>query len=108
MRDAGLAPEDIDYINAHGTGTRVNDLTETGALKKAFGAHASKLAVSSSKSQFGHALGAAGALEMLATVLAVHKDIAPPTLNYLGPDPECDLDYVPNTAAADAHPRGPE
>ncbi len=98
MKDAGLAPEDIDYINAHGTGTRINDLTETAALKTAFGARAAKLAVSSSKSMFGHALGAAGALEMLATVLAVTDDIAPPTMNYLGPDPECDLDYVPNTA----------
>jgi nodulation protein E len=98
MKDAQLNPEDVDYINAHGTGTRINDLTETAALKTAFGAHAPKLAVSSSKSLFGHALGAAGALEMLATVLAVSHDIAPPTLNYLGPDPECDLDYVPNTA----------
>ena len=99
MKDAGLAPEDIDYVNAHGTGTRINDLTETAALKKAFGEErAKKIAISSSKSSFGHALGAAGALEMLATVLAVKNDIAPATLNYLGPDPECDLDYVPNEA----------
>ncbi len=98
MKDAGLAPEDIDYINAHGTGTRVNDVTETAALKQAFGSHASKLAISSSKSMFGHALGAAGALEMLATILAVQNDIAPPTINYLTPDPECDLDVVPNVA----------
>lgn len=98
MKDAQLNSEDIDYINAHGTGTRINDLTETAALKTAFGAQAPRLAISSSKSMFGHALGAAGALEMLATVLAVSKDIAPPTMNYLGPDPECDLDYVPNTA----------
>jgi len=98
MKDAGLAPEDVDYINAHGTGTRVNDITETAALKQAFGPHAKKLAISSSKSMFGHALGAAGALEMLATVLAVTDDTAPPTINYLGPDPECDLDYVPNVA----------
>lgn len=98
MKDAELKPEDVDYINAHGTGTRINDLTETAALKIAFGAHAPKLAISSSKSMFGHALGAAGALEMLATVLAVANDIAPPTMNYLGPDPECDLDYVPNKA----------
>jgi nodulation protein E len=98
IRDAGLAPEDIDYINAHGTGTRVNDLTETAALKESFGKHAVKLAISSSKSMFGHALGAAGALEMLATVLAVREDTAPPTIGYLGPDPECDLDYVPNKA----------
>jgi nodulation protein E len=98
MKDAGLAPEDIDYINAHGTGTRINDLTETAAIKLAFGTRAGQLAVSSSKSMFGHALGGAGALEMLATVLAVEDDKAPPTINYLGPDPECDLDYVPNHA----------
>lgn len=98
IKDSGLAPEDFDYINAHGTGTRVNDLTETQALKQVFGNHAGKLAISSSKSQFGHALGGAGALEMLATVLAITDDTAPPTLNYLGQDPECDLDYVPNTA----------
>ncbi|HEU0118056.1 MAG TPA: beta-ketoacyl-[acyl-carrier-protein] synthase family protein [Alphaproteobacteria bacterium] len=98
MEDAKLSPDDIDYINAHGTGTRINDLTETAAIRKAFGPRANKLAVSSSKSMFGHALGAAGALEMLATILAVKEDTAPPTLNYLGPDPECDLDYVPNTA----------
>jgi len=98
MKDAGLNPDDIDYINAHGTGTRINDLTETAAIKTAFGGHAQKLAISSSKSMFGHALGAAGALEMLATVLAVTENIAPPTINYLGADPECDLDYVPNEA----------
>jgi nodulation protein E len=98
MKDAGLNPEDVDYINAHGTGTRVNDTTETAAIKKAFGGHAGKLAISSSKSLFGHALGAAGALEMLATILAVTDDTAPPTINYLGQDPECDLDYVPNEA----------
>ncbi len=100
LRDAGLTPEDIDYINAHGTGTRINDATETAAVKHVFGGHARKLALSSSKSMFGHALGAAGALEMLATVLAVKEDKAPPTINYLGPDPECDLDYVPNAARA--------
>jgi nodulation protein E len=98
LKDAGLAPDDIDYINAHGTGTRINDSVETAALKEAFGERAPRLALSSSKSLFGHALGAAGALEMLATVLAVMHDTAPPTINYLGPDPECDLDYVPNTA----------
>ena len=96
MKDAELGPDDIDYINAHGTGTRVNDLTETAAIKQAFGERAKKLAISSSKSMFGHALGAAGALEMLATILAVKENKAPPTINYLGPDPECDLDYVPN------------
>jgi nodulation protein E len=98
LKDAGIEPEDVDYINAHGTGTRVNDLTETAAIKKVFGDEAKSVAISSSKSMFGHALGAAGALEMLATVLAVTDNIAPPTINYLGPDPECDLDYVPNTA----------
>jgi nodulation protein E len=98
VNDAGLAPEDIDYINAHGTGTRVNDVAETAAIACAFGSHAKKLAISSSKSLFGHALGAAGALEMLATILAVMDDTAPPTMNYLGPDSECNLDYVPNEA----------
>jgi len=98
MKDACIEPEDVHYINAHGTGTRINDITETAALKKAFGEHAKKLAISSSKSMFGHALGGAGALEMLATVLAVREDLAPPTIHYLGPDPECDLDYVPNEA----------
>ncbi|MDX2028108.1 MAG: beta-ketoacyl-[acyl-carrier-protein] synthase family protein [Alphaproteobacteria bacterium] len=98
LKDAGLVPEQVDYINAHGTGTRINDLTETNVIKQVFGSHAGKLAVSSSKSMFGHALGAAGALEMLATVLAVTENMAPPTLNYIGPDPECDLDYVPNKA----------
>ncbi|MDR3425070.1 MAG: beta-ketoacyl-[acyl-carrier-protein] synthase family protein [Alphaproteobacteria bacterium] len=98
LRDAGIAPEQVDYINAHGTGTRINDATETQAVKLALGAHARKIALSSSKSLFGHALGAAGALEMLATVLAVREDTAPPTINYQSPDPECDLDCVPNEA----------
>ena len=98
IKDAGFTPQDIDYVNAHGTGTRINDTTETAAIKRAFGEHSGKLAISSSKSLFGHALGGAGALEMLATVLAVREDIAPPTIHYLGPDPECDLDCVPNEA----------
>lgn len=98
--DAKLDANAIDYINAHGTGTRANDSTETAAVKIALGDHAYKIALSSSKSMFGHALGAAGALEMLATVLAVTEDTAPPTINYLNPDPECDLDYVPNQARA--------
>ncbi len=98
LKDAGLKPEDVDYINAHGTGTRINDLTETAAIKQAMGDRARQIPISSSKSQFGHALGGAGALEMLATVLAVQNDMAPPTINYLGADPECDLDCVPNTA----------
>jgi nodulation protein E len=100
LKDSGLAPDTIDYVNAHGTGTRVNDVVETAALKETFGPHAKKFAISASKSIFGHALGAAGALEMLATVLAVTRDMAPPTINYLGPDPECDLDCVPNEARA--------
>jgi len=98
LADAGLVPEDIDYINAHGTGTRVNDVMETAAIKQVLGDRARHVAISASKSMFGHALGAAGALEMLATVLALTKDMAPPTINYLEPDPECDLDYVPNVA----------
>jgi len=98
LDDAGLEPQDIQYINAHGTGTAINDETETKALHEVFGEHAKKLAISSTKSMIGHALGAAGALEMVATLLAIRDDIAPPTIGYLGPDPACDLDYVPNTA----------
>lgn len=96
LKDAGLKPEDIDYINAHGTGTRINDMTETAAIKQALGDRARQIPISSSKSMFGHALGAAGALEMLVTILSVVNDKAPPTINYTGADPECDLDYVPN------------
>jgi nodulation protein E len=98
LEDAGLKPQDIQYVNAHGTGTAANDEAETKALHTAFGEHARKLAVSSTKSMIGHALGAAGALEMVATIMAVRDGIAPPTTGYLGPDPACDLDYVPNTA----------
>jgi len=100
LRDAGLAPQAIQYVNAHGTGTAANDETETKALHRVFDAHAGKLAVSSTKSMVGHALGAAGALEMVATVLAVREGMVPPTMGYLGPDPACDLDYVPNKARA--------
>ncbi|MFZ3354639.1 MAG: beta-ketoacyl-[acyl-carrier-protein] synthase family protein [Xanthobacteraceae bacterium] len=100
LTDAQLAPADIQYINAHGTGTAANDETETKALHEAFGPHAPKLAISSTKSMVGHALGAAGALEMVATVLAMRDGIVPPTIGYLAPDPVCDLDYVPNTARA--------
>jgi nodulation protein E len=100
LTDAQLAPADIQYINAHGTGTAANDETETKALHEAFGPHAPRLAISSTKSMVGHALGAAGALEMVATVLAVRDGIVPPTIGYLAPDPACDLDYVPNTARA--------
>ena len=98
LRDAGLNSEDIDYINAHGTSTPLNDKCETLAIKTVFKAHAHKLAVSSTKSMTGHALGAAGGLEAAFTVLALHNGILPPTVNLQKPDPECDLDYVPNTA----------
>ena len=100
LADGGLTPEDIDYINAHGTGTLLNDPVETAAIRQVFGAHADKLAVSSTKSMHGHALGAAGALEMVATVLALKHQVAPPTANWLERDPKCDLDYVPNEARA--------
>ncbi|MGE0422017.1 MAG: beta-ketoacyl synthase [Reyranellaceae bacterium] len=100
LADGGLAPDDIDYINAHGTGTLLNDPVETAAIRQVFGAHADKLAVSSTKSMHGHALGAAGALEMVATVLALKHQVAPPTVNWLERDPKCDLDYVPNEARA--------
>ncbi len=96
--NAGLNPDEIDYVNAHGTGTTANDATETKALHRAFGLHAKRLMISSSKSMLGHALGAAGALEILATVNALRSGIVPPTINYDEPDPECDLDYVPNIA----------
>jgi nodulation protein E len=100
LADAHLVASDIQYVNAHGTGTAANDETETKALHEAFGPHAQKLAISSTKSMVGHALGAAGALELVATLLAVRDGIAPPTIGYLEPDPACDLDYVPNTARA--------
>jgi nodulation protein E len=100
LAQAGLNPTDIDYVNAHGTGTRLNDSTETTILKHAFGPHASRLAVSSTKSMHGHAMGASGAIELVATMLAMRHATAPPTINYTEPDPECDLDYVPNTARA--------
>ncbi|HEX7112487.1 MAG TPA: beta-ketoacyl-[acyl-carrier-protein] synthase family protein, partial [Mizugakiibacter sp.] len=95
---AGLAPTDVDYINAHGTGTPANDPTETRAIRTVFGAHADALAVSSTKSMHGHALGAAGALELIAAIGALHEGVVPPTANFLEPDPACDLDYVPNVA----------
>ncbi|PIE33213.1 beta-ketoacyl-[acyl-carrier-protein] synthase II [candidate division KSB3 bacterium] len=98
IEDAGIAPETIDYINAHGTSTPFNDKFETLAIKKVFGERAYELPISSSKSMIGHCLGAAGALELIITALAVKHDIAPPTINYATPDPACDLDYVPNEA----------
>ncbi len=98
LEDAGLAPEDVDYVNAHGTGTTANDIMETEALRRVFGDHADRLMVSSTKSMHGHALGAAGALELAATVFAIREGVVPPTANYLEPDPKCDLDYVPNEA----------
>jgi nodulation protein E len=100
LREAGMTPEQVGYINAHGTGTAGNDPVETKAIREVFGAHADKLAVSSTKSMHGHALGAAGALEAIATVLALHHGILPPTANFTEPDPECDLDYIPNQARA--------
>ena len=98
LDEAGLAPEDVDYINAHGTGTQANDATETKAIRLAFGAHADRLAVSSTKSMHGHALGASGALELVAVVNAMRYGIVPPTANLDQADPACDLDYVPNVA----------
>jgi len=98
LNDAGIAPEQIGYINAHGTGTAANDPTETRAIRDVFGAHADRVPVSSTKSMHGHGLGAAGALEAIATFLALREGYVPPTANYTEPDPECDLDYVPNQA----------
>jgi nodulation protein E len=98
FKDAGVFPAQIGYVNAHGTGTSVNDATETRALHLAFGDHAAKLAVSSTKSMHGHALGAAGAIESAAAILALREGFIPPTIHYNEPDPECDLDYTPNNA----------
>jgi len=96
--DGGLVAEQIGYINAHGTGTAANDATETASIRKVFGAHSDKLAVSSTKSMHGHALGAAGALEAVATLHALRRGILPPTANYMAADPACDLDVIPNEA----------
>lgn len=98
LADAGIKPEQIGYINAHGTSTEFNDKTETAVIKQVFGAHAYKLAVSSTKSMTGHTLGAAGGVEAIASILALRHGVLPPTINLKTPDPECDLDYVPNTA----------
>jgi 3-oxoacyl-[acyl-carrier-protein] synthase II len=98
LRDAALEPSAVGYINAHGTSTPYNDKFETMAIKRVFGEHARKLAVSSTKSMTGHLLGAAGGIEAIATALAIHHGILPPTINYEKPDPDCDLDYIPNVA----------
>jgi 3-oxoacyl-[acyl-carrier-protein] synthase II len=98
LKDAGLEPKDIDYVNAHGTSTVLNDAGETKALKIALGEHAYRVAISSTKSMIGHLLGAAGAVEAIATLLTINRGIIHPTINYENPDPVCDLDYVPNTA----------
>jgi 3-oxoacyl-[acyl-carrier-protein] synthase II len=100
IQDAGLKPQEIDYINAHGTSTYYNDKIETLAIKKVFGEHAKKVAVSSTKSVMGHLLGAAGGVELIVAALTIKDGIIPPTCNYETPDPECDLDYVPNKPRA--------
>jgi nodulation protein E len=98
LADADLAPGDIDYINAHGTGTRANDQTETASIRKAFGKAADRLSVSSTKSMHGHCMGASGAIEAIACLMALHDGVVPPTVGYREPDPECDLDVTPNVA----------
>ena len=98
LMDAGLNPEDIDYLNAHGTGTKANDQIETAAIKRVFGDYARKLSVSSTKSVHAHCLGASGALELIACIMAVREGVVPPTANYRDPDPDCDLDVTPNVA----------
>jgi len=98
LRNAGINPDQVDYINAHGTSTPAGDAVESNAIKRAFGEHARHLAVSSTKSMVGHMLGAAGGVEAIFCILALRDQVAPPTINLENPDPECDLDYVPNEA----------
>lgn len=98
LQDAGVAPEQVGYVNAHGTSTPMNDKNETAALRTVFGEHAYKLAVSSTKSMTGHLLGGAGGIEAVAATLAIYHELLPPTINYQTPDPDCDLDYIPNIA----------
>ncbi len=103
LADAGIAPEQVDHINAHGTGTHMNDACETAAIHAVFGAHAKEMTVVSTKSMTGHLLGGAGGIEAVFTALALRDQFAPPTIHYEQPDPECDLDYVPNTGRAAGH-----
>jgi 3-oxoacyl-[acyl-carrier-protein] synthase II len=98
IKHAGMTPDDIDYINAHGTSTGAGDIAETQAIKTLLGEQAYHVPVSSSKSQFGHLIGAAGSIEAIVSILAIQNDLLPPTINLRTPDPQCDLDYVPNTA----------
>src|SRR3954464_11120033 len=98
LKDAGLSGDVVNYINAHGTSTPLGDIAETRAVKLGFGEHAKKVAISSTKSQLGHLLGASGGVEAVATAMAIHRNLIPPTINLQNPDAECDLDYVPHKA----------
>ena len=98
LKDAGIGPEDVDYVNVHGTSTPLGDISETMAIKTVFDSHASRMNISSTKSMTGHLLGAAGAVEAIAAIMACYADIIPPTINYEFPDPLCDLNYTPNVA----------